>query len=127
VTIHLPSCDQTGIPVSSETRLGGSPPRCGCSASEQSERADEVRGRMRQTAQWHYVDVPLDESKYDSRFSGEPIACVVDKASAGSPWESNPPGLPQIRACPIRAPGSSCHVFAAGRHTEWIAIAGGSG
>jgi hypothetical protein len=28
---------------------------------------------------WHYIDVPLDEPKYDSRFSGEKIGCVVDK------------------------------------------------
>ncbi len=35
--------------------------------------------------------------------------------------------LPQIRACPIKAPGSSCHLFATRRHTEWIAIAAGSG
>ena len=38
-----------------------------------------------------------------------------------------PPRLPQIRACPIKAPGSSCHLFATRRHTEWIAIAAGSG
>src|SRR5262249_45291479 len=38
-----------------------------------------------------------------------------------------PPALPQIRTCPIKASGSSCHAFATGRHTEWTAIAGGSG
>jgi hypothetical protein len=34
---------------------------------------------MRRTAPWHYVDVPLDEPRYDSKFSGEKIGCVVDK------------------------------------------------
>jgi hypothetical protein len=47
--------------------------------------------------------------------------------SAGWPWGIAPPGLPQIRACPSRAPGSSCHLVATGRHTEWIAIGAGSG
>ena len=32
-----------------------------------------------ETAPWHYVDVPLDEPKYDRRFSGEKNGCVVDK------------------------------------------------
>ena len=51
----------------------------GESLADASTWADEVRGRMRKTAPWHYVDVPLDEPKYDSRFSGEKIGCVVDK------------------------------------------------
>jgi nuclease S1 len=51
----------------------------GESLADASTWADEVRGRMRETAPWHYVDVPLDEPKYDSRFSGEKIGCVVDK------------------------------------------------
>jgi nuclease S1 len=51
----------------------------GESLADGSTWADEVRGRLRQTAPWHYVDVPLDEPKYDSRFSGEKIGCVVDK------------------------------------------------
>src|SRR5262249_47839777 len=33
--------------------------------------ADEVRGKMRHTAPWHYVDVPLDEPRYDDRFAGD--------------------------------------------------------
>jgi S1/P1 Nuclease len=33
--------------------------------------ADEVRGRMWHTAPWHYVDVPLDEPRYDDRFAGD--------------------------------------------------------
>jgi hypothetical protein len=45
---------------------------------------------------------------------------------AGSPRAVSRPGFPQIRACPIKAHGSSCYVCY-GRHTEWIAIAGGSG
>jgi S1/P1 Nuclease len=33
------------------------------------------------TAPWHYVDLPLDEPRYDSRFSGDVSTkgCVVDK------------------------------------------------
>jgi hypothetical protein len=43
--------------------------------------ADEVRGRLRHTAPWHYVDVPLDEPRYDPKFSGDDPAkgCIVDK------------------------------------------------
>jgi nuclease S1 len=37
----------------------------GESLADASTWADEVRGRMRETAPWHYVDVPLDEPKYD--------------------------------------------------------------
>jgi hypothetical protein len=32
-----------------------------------------------ETAQCHYVDVPLDEPKFDSKFSGPKVGCVVDK------------------------------------------------
>ncbi len=43
--------------------------------------ADENRGRLPKTAPWHYVDVPLDEPRYDARFSGDVSTkgCVVDK------------------------------------------------
>jgi len=43
--------------------------------------ADEHRGELPKTAPWHYVDVPLDQPKYDSRFSGDVSSkgCVVDK------------------------------------------------
>jgi nuclease S1 len=51
----------------------------GESLADASTWADEVRGRMRHTAPWHYVDVPLDEPRYDSKYSGEKIGCVVDK------------------------------------------------
>jgi hypothetical protein len=53
----------------------------GESLADTSLWADEVRGRMRNTAPWHYVDVPLDEPKYDARFSGDVSSkgCVVDK------------------------------------------------
>jgi hypothetical protein len=51
----------------------------GQSLADASTSANEVRGRMRQTAPWHSVDVPLDEPKYDRRFSGKKIGCVVDK------------------------------------------------
>ena len=43
--------------------------------------ADENRGRLPKTAPWHYVDVPLDEPRYDAKFSGDVSTkgCVVDK------------------------------------------------
>ena len=43
--------------------------------------ADQNRGRLPKTAPWHYVDVPLDEPKYDAKFSGDVSTkgCVVDK------------------------------------------------
>jgi hypothetical protein len=43
--------------------------------------ADEKRGRLPKTAPWHYVDVPLDEPRYDPKFSGDVSSkgCVVDK------------------------------------------------
>ena len=36
---------------------------------------------MRKTAPWHYVDVPLDEPRYDAQFSGDDPkkGCVVDE------------------------------------------------
>jgi hypothetical protein len=53
----------------------------GESIADASHWADENRGRLPKTAPWHYVDVPLDEPKYDSRFSGDVSSkgCVVDK------------------------------------------------
>jgi nuclease S1 len=55
----------------------------GESLADASTWADEVRGRMRNTAPWHYVDVPLDEPRYDARFSGDTSTkgCVVDKVN----------------------------------------------
>jgi hypothetical protein len=43
--------------------------------------ADEVRGRTRETEPFHHVDVPLDEPRYDSKFSGPKIGCVIDKVN----------------------------------------------
>ncbi len=53
----------------------------GESLADASLWADENRGRLPTTAPWHYVDVPLDESRYDSKFSGDvpTKGCVVDK------------------------------------------------
>ena len=53
----------------------------GESLADASLRADENRGRLPKTAPWHYVDVPLDEPRYDSKFSGDVSTkgCVVDK------------------------------------------------
>ncbi len=33
--------------------------------------ADEVRGQMRHTGPWHYVDVPLEESRYDDKWAAD--------------------------------------------------------
>jgi hypothetical protein len=41
----------------------------GESLADASTWPDEIKGRMRHTAPWHYVDVPLDEPKYDAKFS----------------------------------------------------------
>jgi hypothetical protein len=53
----------------------------GESLADASNWADEHVGELRNTAPWHYVDVPLDEPKYDAKFSGDVPAkgCVVDK------------------------------------------------
>jgi nuclease S1 len=53
----------------------------GESLADASLWADENRGRLPKTAPWHYVDVPLDQPRYDARFSGDTSAkgCVVDK------------------------------------------------
>jgi nuclease S1 len=53
----------------------------GESLMDASTWADENRGRLPKTAPWHYVDVPLDQARYDSRFSGDvpEKGCIVDK------------------------------------------------
>ncbi len=53
----------------------------GESIADASTWADEHRGRLPKTAPWHYVDVPLDEPRYDSKFSGDVSTkgCIVDK------------------------------------------------
>jgi nuclease S1 len=43
----------------------------GESLADASTWADENRGRLPKPAPWHYVDVPLDEPRYDARFSGD--------------------------------------------------------
>jgi len=43
--------------------------------------ADEHKREIRGSAPWHYVDVPLDELRYDARFSGPGAkqGCIVQK------------------------------------------------
>jgi hypothetical protein len=41
--------------------------------------ADEVRGRMRDTAPWHYVDVPLEEPRYDDKWASEKGGYLIPK------------------------------------------------
>jgi hypothetical protein len=51
----------------------------GESLADASTWADENRRRLPKTAPWHYVDVPLDEPRYDRRFSGDvPTTCSPD-------------------------------------------------
>jgi hypothetical protein len=53
----------------------------GESLADASTWADEHRRDIKGSAPWHYVDVPLDEPRYDAKFSG-PVAekgCIVDK------------------------------------------------
>ena len=53
----------------------------GESLADASTWADENRRRLPKTAPWHYVDVPLDEPRYDSKWSADDPkkGCVVDK------------------------------------------------
>ena len=53
----------------------------GESLADASTWADENRRRLPKTAPWHYVDVPLDEPRYDSKFSADDPkkGFVVDK------------------------------------------------
>jgi nuclease S1 len=53
----------------------------GESLADASLWADENRRKLPKTAPWHYVDVPLDEPRYDAKFSGDVSSkgCVVDK------------------------------------------------
>jgi nuclease S1 len=51
----------------------------GESLADASTWADQNRRRLPKTAPWHYVDVPLDEPRYDAKYSGETKGCVVDK------------------------------------------------
>jgi len=51
------------------------------SVADSSLWADKHRGALPKTAPWHYLDVLLDEPRYDVPFSGDVAAkgCVVDK------------------------------------------------
>ena len=43
--------------------------------------ADSYRSQHRETGPWHYIDIPLDEQKYDAKWSKDDAkhGCVVDK------------------------------------------------
>ena len=59
----------------------------GESLADASTWADENRGRLPKTAPWHYVDVPLDEPKYDAKFSGDvPRRAAWSTRSTSSGW-----------------------------------------
>ena len=53
----------------------------GESLADASTWADEHRRELPKTAPWHYVDVPLDEPRYDARYSFPDAkhGCIVDK------------------------------------------------
>jgi hypothetical protein len=53
----------------------------GESLADASLWADENRRRLPKTAPWHFVDIPLDEPKYDAKFSGDSSSkgFIVDK------------------------------------------------
>jgi hypothetical protein len=53
----------------------------GSTLADASTWPDEHRRELPETAPWHYIDVPLDEPRYDSRFSGDSPekGCIVDK------------------------------------------------
>jgi nuclease S1 len=53
----------------------------GESLADASTWADEHRRELPNSAPWHYVDVPLDEPRYNAIFSGDvpEKGCVVDK------------------------------------------------
>jgi hypothetical protein len=53
----------------------------GESMADASLWADENRRRLPKTAPWHYVDVPLDEPRYDAKCSADDSkhGCVVHK------------------------------------------------
>ena len=48
--------------------------------------ADENRRKLPKTAPWHYVDVPLDEARYDTKWSAtirKKAACSTRSTSSG--------------------------------------------
>ena len=51
---------------------------------------DKVRGRTRETASWHYADVPLDEPKCDRRYSGDHRAARADRWAGGRDHKHHP-------------------------------------
>ena len=53
----------------------------GESLADASTWADENRRKLPKTAPWHYIDIPLDEEKYDAKWSADDPkkGCVVAK------------------------------------------------
>ena len=51
----------------------------GESIADASMWADDYRSRHRNTAPWHYVNVPLDEPRYDDRFADKRRGSIIDK------------------------------------------------
>ena len=67
----------------------------GESLADASTWADEVRGRMRETAPWHYIDCPLDAPRYDDKYAED----TPEKGYLV-------PKIFQVPNCPIGAHGT---------------------
>ena len=74
------------------------------SIADASTWADENRGSLPKTAPWHYVDVPLDEPRYDAKWSADDPkkGCVVDKINEFKARRS------RTSPSPSRIAGSPC-------------------
>ena len=78
----------------------------GESLADCSTWADEVRGKMRETAPWHYVDVPLEEPRYDDKWASEKGGYLVPQDPRA---EGGPQGPLEDRRGAAPSPsGSSC-------------------
>jgi nuclease S1 len=74
----------------------------GESLADASTWADENRRKLPRTASWHYVDVPIDEPRYDPRFSGETASkgCIVDKIhETAATLAATPVANDAVRCC----------------------------
>ncbi len=76
----------------------------GESLADASTWADDYRRSHRRTAPWHSVDVPLDEPRYDRRFSGDvpDKGCVVDKITEFRAALKDPSRRPEDRRQSLR-------------------------
>jgi hypothetical protein len=70
----------------------------GESLADVSTWADEQRRTLKGTGPWHYVDVPLDEPRYDAKFSGPGRGGQGDRRGLGDRELAGGPGrIPAAR------------------------------